>query len=317
MTAIENPIVAIQCPGDGPAPWVAALKAEMPGVDARAAKEITGDDLARVDIAITWQAPKGMLASFPNLRLIQSIGAGVDHVLEDDTRPMHVPIARLVDPTMAVSMTHHIVMQILRWHRENDRIERNRADRIWPRNVSFDTRRLKVAILGLGALGTHLSRALTALEITNTGWTRSPREVEGVNTVAGAEALDALLAKATVVVCLLPLTDQTEGILSAEMFAKLPKGAFLVNVGRGGHLVEDDLIPALDSGQLSAAALDVFRKEPLPADHPFWSDERIYLTPHIAAEVTPENASVVFAQNIARLRAGAPPTGLVDLDRGY
>ena len=317
MADIENPIVAVHSTGDGPSAWVAALKAEMPGVDARPALEITGDDLARVDVSISWRLPHGVMARFPNLKLAQSIGAGVDHILEDPQRPTHVPIARLIDPFMAGSMTHHIVLQILRWHRQADKYERFRAEHVWPMSEAFDHRHLHVAILGLGTLGEHLSRALTALEIANTGWTRSPRTVEGVASVSGAAELDALLGRSNVVVCLLPLTDQTEGVLCADLFAKLPKGALLVNVGRGGHLVEEDLIPALESGQLSAAALDVFRQEPLPSDHPFWSDDRIYITPHIAAEVNPPTASIVFAKNIALVRAGKAPTGLVDLDRGY
>ncbi|WPZ36105.1 glyoxylate/hydroxypyruvate reductase A [Thalassobaculum sp. OXR-137] len=317
MGTVDTPIVAVHSTGDGPSAWVAALKAEMPGVDARPALEIAGDDLARVDVSISWRLPHGVMASFPNLKLAQSIGAGVDHILEDPQRPTHVPIARLIDPFMAGSMTHHIVLQILRWHRQADKYERFRADHFWAMSEAFDHRKLHVAILGLGTLGEHLSRSLTALEIANTGWTRSPRSVEGVASVSGAEALDALLGRSNVVVCLLPLTAQTEGVLCAELFAKLPRGALVVNVGRGGHLVEEDLIPALDSGQLSAAALDVFRQEPLPSDHPFWADDRIYITPHIAAEVNPATASIVFAKNIALVRAGETPTGLVDLNRGY
>lgn len=203
------------------------------------------------------------------------------------------------------------------WHRQADKFERFKDAHHWPMSEAFDARRLHVAILGLGTLGEHLARALTALEIAATGWTRLPRPVAGVATVSGADALDDLLTRSNVIVCLLPLTDQTDGLLSSKLFAKLPAGAFLVNVGRGGHLVEEDLIPALDAGQLSAAALDVFRAEPLPADHPFWDDDRIFLTPHIAAEVNPPTASIVFAENIRRLRAGGTPTGLVDLTRGY
>lgn len=313
----KNPIVAVHSTGDGPSAWVAALKEEMPGVDARPALEIAGDDLARVDVSISWRLPHGVLARFPNLQLVQSIGAGVDHILEDPDRPGHVPIARLIDPFMATSMTHHIVMQILRWHRQADKFEGYKTEHHWPMSEAFDHRHLHVAILGLGTLGEHLSRALTALEIRSTGWTRSPRAVGGVASVSGPAALDDLLTRSNVVVCLLPLTTQTEGILGSDLFAKLPKGAFLVNVGRGGHLVEEDLIPALDSGRLSAAALDVFRQEPLPSDHLFWDDERIYITPHIAAEVNPSTASIVFAENIRRIRTGGTPTGLVDLGRGY
>jgi len=162
-----------------------------------------------------------------------------------------------------------------------------------------------------------LARALKALDIAATGWTRSPKAIDGIETVAGPAALDALLARSNVVVCLLPLTEATEGVLSADLFAKLPRGSYVINVGRGGHLVEEDLIPALDSGQLSGAALDVFREEPLPADDPFWGDPRIRVTPHLAAEVYPETASIVFAENIRRLRAGEAPGGLVDLGRGY
>jgi glyoxylate/hydroxypyruvate reductase A len=313
----EGPIVAVHSTGDGPEPWLKALRAEMPGVDARPALEITGDDLARVDVSISWRLPHGVLKTFPNLKLIQSIGAGVDHVLEDPERPTHVPLARLIDPFMASSMTHHIVLELLRWHRDADTYDRAVAEARWEVARAFDHRKLQVAILGLGALGEHLARALAALDIAATGWTRSPRAVDGIDTVSGAEALDALLARSNVVVCLLPLTDATEGVLSAGLFAKLQRGAYLINVGRGGHLVEADLIPALDSGQLSGAALDVFREEPLPAGHPFWADPRVRVTPHLAAEVYPETASIVFAENIRRMRAGQTPGGLVDLGRGY
>ncbi len=315
MAAAVGPIVLVHSEGDGGEPWIEALKAEMPGIDARVPAAI--DDRSRVDIAITWQLPHGQYATYPNLALIQSICAGVDHVLEDHERPVHVPIARVVDPFMGRAMTHHIVLQILRWHRQLDRFEGNRPERIWPPSFAFDADALQVAVLGLGHLGTHLARALQALGIAVAGWSRSPKSVDGIEVSHGADGLDGLLRRSNVVVCLLPLTTETEGILSAETFAKMPPGGLIVNVGRGGHLVESDLLSALDTGQVSAAALDVFQAEPLPADHPFWDDRRIYLTPHIASEVNKATAARVFADNIARLRLGEPPTGLVDLNRGY
>lgn len=317
MIGVTDPIVLVHSQGDGGEPWLKALRAVMPDVDARTPTSIADDERDRVDIAITWRLPHGQYRTYPNLRLIQSIGAGVDHVLEDPTRPVDVPIARVVDPFMGRAMTHHIVLQILRWHRQLDRFEANRADRTWPESFAFDADALQVAILGLGHLGQHLARSLQALGIAVAGWTRSPKQIDGLEVMHGPDGLDTLLRRSTVVVCLLPLTSETEGILCADTFAKLPRGSFVVNVGRGGHLVDADLTAALDAGQLSAAALDVFHVEPLPPEHPFWQDSRIYITPHIASEVNKPTAAKVFAENILRVRRGEPPAGLVDLGRGY
>ena len=313
----DSPIVLVHSEGDGGEPWAEALREIMPEVDARVLDQVGDDDRHRVDVAIAWQMPRGVYRTLPNLALIQSIGAGVDHVLQDDTRPDHVPIARVVDPFMARAMTHHVVLQILRWHRQLDRFEANRPDRVWPPSFAFDADALQVAILGFGHLGQDLARSLQVLGIAVAGWARSAKTVEGIETYHGVDGLDALLRRSNVVVCLLPLTAETEGILGRDTFDKLPAGSFIVNVGRGGHVADDELIAALDSGRLSAAALDVFREEPLPADHPFWDDRRIYLTPHIASEVNKPTAAKVFAENIRRVRRGEAPTGLVDLGRGY
>jgi glyoxylate/hydroxypyruvate reductase A len=174
-----------------------------------------------------------------------------------------------------------------------------------------------VGILGFGTLGQDAGRKLKALGFPVAGWSRSPKAIAGFETFAGPDGLDALLARSEILVCLLPLTPETGGILNARNFALLPRGAGIVNAGRGGHLVEDDLIPALDSGQLSGAVLDVFREEPLPPAHRFWLHPRIIVTPHIAAETHPPTAAAIIGEAIRRFEAGQPIANIVDLQRGY
>ena len=308
-------VVLVHIDGEPADPWIAEFARQAPEIDARALSGIA--DPATVEVAVTWNLPWGLYGTFPRLRLIQSMAAGVDHVLSDPGRPADVPIARLVDPWMARAMSHHVILQILRWHRRLDLFEADRGEQRWRYGVTFHPDTVRVGVLGLGHLGQSVARALQGLGFTTPGWSRSPKTLEGLETFHGAEGLAELAARSTVLVCLLPLTAETEGILNAKVFAHMPEGSFLVNVGRGGHLVEDDLFTALDQGHLSAAALDVMAVEPLPSKHRAWSDTRIYLTPHIASEINPTTATTVFIENIRRLRRGETPTGLIDPARGY
>ena len=295
--------------------WRPLLARLMPEHEIRYWPEL-GDKTA-IDYALVWQPEPGLLASLPNLKLIVGLGAGVDHLLRDPALPKDVPIVRLVDPYMTDAMSEYVVLSVLRLHRQDlDYLAQQRAG-IWEEHEQKNAAERPVGILGFGTLGQDAGRKLKALGFDVAGWSRGQKEIPGFATYAGPAGFDALLALSEILVCLLPLTAATTGILNAAAFARLPRGAGLVNVGRGGHLVEADLIPALDGGQLSGAVLDVVGEEPLPADHPFWRHPRIILTPHIAAETHPPTAAAIIREAIRRCEAGLPVANRIDPARGY
>lgn len=300
---------------DSAARWSERLAQAMPGLDIRLWPQI--GDPAAIDYALVWKPESGLLATLPNLKLILSLGAGVDHILRDPLLPQDVPIVRLVDPYLIDAMSEYVALQVLRLHRRDLDYRSQQQAEIWRELPQKNAGERPVGILGFGAIGQAVARRLNALGFPVSGWGRGERTVTGFATFAGAAGLPLLLARAEVLVCLLPLTAETEGILNARTFAALPRGAGLVNAGRGAHLVEEDLIPALDSGQLSAAALDVFREEPLPSDHPFWRHPRILITPHIAGPTNPVTAAPIVVDNIRRFEAGQPLLNQVEPARGY
>lgn len=295
--------------------WRPLLGALLPQHEIRFWPEI--GDKAAIEYALVWQPEPGLLASLPNLRLIVGLGAGVDHVLRDPELPKNVPLVRLVDPYMTDAMSEYIALSVLRLHRQDlDYLAQQRTGR-WEEREQKNAAERPVGILGFGTLGQDAGRKLKALGFPVAGWSRNGKNVAGFATYAGPSGLDALLGASEILVCLLPLTPETTGILNAAAFARLPQGAGLVNAGRGGHLVEEDLIPALDSGRLSGAVLDVFREEPLPPDHPFWHHPRIIVTPHVAAETHPSTAAPIIAEAIRQCEAGRPIANRVDPTRGY
>lgn len=269
-------------------------------------------DPAEIEMALVWKPPHGVLASLPNLQLIASLGAGVDHILEDPTLPRHVPIMRLVDPHMVAAMSEYILTQVLRLHRQDPIYAAQQRDGIWLEHRQSNAGERRVGILGLGQFGADAAVKLAALGFDVAGWSRGEKTLAGIRSFHGEAGFAPFLARSDIVVCLLPLTPETESVLNARSFALMPRGAMVVNVGRGGHLAEDDLIAALDSGQIGAAVLDVFRSEPLPAGHPFWRHPKVIVTPHIAAATNPPTAAIIVADNISRLRAGRPLHHLVD-----
>src|SRR5258707_3777259 len=295
--------------------WRPLLGELMPEHEFRFWPEI--GDPAAIEYAMVWQPPPRLLASLRNLRLIVGLGAGVDHLLRDPELPRHIPIMRLVDPYMTDAMSEYVVLQVLRLHRQDlDYLAQQRA-RLWEEREQKNAAERPVGILGFGTLGQDAGRKLKALGFPVAGWSRTAKAVPGFATFGGADGLAALAARSEILVCLLPLTAATEAILNAGLFARLPRGAGLVNAGRGGHLIEADLIPALDSGQLGGAVLDVVRDEPLPREHPFWRHPRIILTPHIAAETHPPTAAPILREAIRRFEARLPVPNVVDLARGY
>lgn len=274
-------------------------------------------DPAAVEYALVWNPERSALRRFPNLKAIFSIGAGIDHLSGDKDLPQGVPIVRMVEPGLTAGMVEFVVMSALYHHRFMLDYARQQAERRWHEIEQIPTARRRVGILGLGVLGAACAERLRDFGFPVSGWSRSPKEVAGVKSFHGSGQLTEFLQGSDILVCLLPLTGETEGILNAKTFATLPRGAALISVGRGRHVVEADLLAALDSGQIGGATLDVFHKEPLPADSPFWSHPRVVLTPHVASMTIAETAAQAVVDNIRRIQAGKAPLHVVDLEQGY
>lgn len=308
-------VLLFASPDDDPIAWRAALQRRLPDLEVRIWPEL-GDNGA-IEAALVWLPPPGLLASLPQLRAIFSLGAGVDRLLEDPTLPAEVPLCRMVDPSLTASMAEFAFLHVLRYHRDLDVYEAQQRRAEWRLVLPRPASATVVGLLGLGELGAAAARLLADHGFTVRGWSRSRKAVEGVACFAGPEELDPFLEGLGVLVCLLPLTAETRGILNARLFARLPAGARLVNLARGGHLVEQDLLDALDTGHLAHATLDVFAREPLPPDHPFWRHPRISVTPHAASYSLPESGAEVVAENLRRLRDGRPLLHRVDRARGY
>jgi glyoxylate/hydroxypyruvate reductase A len=295
--------------------WRPLLADLLPHRDIRFWPDI--GDPAAIDYALVWQPEPGLLASLPNLKLIFGLGAGIDHLVRDQALPRQVPIVRLVDPYMTDAMSEFVTLSVLRLHRQDlDYLAQQRAAQ-WLERDQKNAAERPVGILGFGTLGQAAGRKLQALRFPVAGWSRSAKDIAGFRTFSGGDGLDDLLGQSEILVCLLPLTRATAGIINAATLARLPRGAGVVNAGRGNHIVEDDLIAALESGQLSGAVLDVFHDEPLPPDHPFWRHARIIVTPHVAAETNPPTALAIIRDGIQCFEAGLPVANIVDLNRGY
>jgi len=267
-----------------------------------------------IEVALVANPPEGTFARLPNLRMVQSLWMGIDKLLHDPSLPRGVPLARLIDPGMIAAMTETVLAHVLDWHRLHFRYREQQMERVWQQLPQVMAGERTVGILGLGELGSAVALALATLGFRVLGWSRRLRELAGVHYTA---ELGELLERSDLVVCLLPLTHHTHGILNADAFAQMPEGACLINVGRGEHVVEKDLREALESRWITHAYLDVFENEPLEMGHPFWRHPSVTLTPHTAALTDPRTAFPKIVANIERLRRGELPEGLVDVVAGY
>ncbi|MGD8369061.1 MAG: glyoxylate/hydroxypyruvate reductase A [Desulfobacterales bacterium] len=294
--------------------WEKQLRRLAPDLDLRVWPE-TGDP-DEVLFVLCWRHPPGVLDRFPNLACIASMGAGVDHILSDPELP-RVPIVRVVDPSMARSMTEYLLLAVLHRVRQFDLYRLDQMQRAWRQRVPAQAAATRIGIMGLGELGRHAARAFRSLEFPVSGWSRTPKTIEGVQTFAGEEGFGPFLSNLRVLICLLPLTDATRGILCRRTFAGLPDGAYLINSARGEHLIEEDLLEALDDGKVSGACLDVFRTEPLPGGHPFWGRPEIRVTPHISSLTNPKDVCPQILENYRRLLEGRSLLNLVDREKGY
>ena len=294
--------------------WVALLAPLLPGIDVG---PMNPEGEAGVQYAVVWAPPTGALARHPDLKAIVSVGAGVDHVFRDAELPAHLPILRTTGPDMVQRLREYVALHVLAHHRELMATSDRQARKEWQLFVTPTAPKRRVGIMGLGRIGAACAQTVAALGFDTAGWSRNPHQIDGVTTYHGADGFDAFIARTDILVCLLPLTDQTRDILNADLFARLPKGAAIINAGRGGHLVDADLLAALDAGHLSGATLDVFRTEPLPKDDPLWSHPRIRVTPHIASYIDPETGASVVARNIRTFEAEGTAPDIAETARGY
>jgi glyoxylate/hydroxypyruvate reductase len=268
----------------------------------------------KIDIALVAHPPAGTLEKLHGAKLIQSLWMGVERLLADPALPRNVPLARLVDPGMVAAMSETVLLHTLDWHRRLYRYRGQQRETRWHRFRQYLASDHTVGLLGLGELGTDAARKLLGLGFKVAGWSRRPKKLEGVES---STDISSVLVKSDVIVCLLPLTPQTKGILNLDNLQKMRKGGGLINVARGAHVVVPDLIAALDAGQIAHAYLDVFDVEPLPADSPLWRHPGVTVTPHAAALTEPRTAVAKIAEQIERVRRGEPALNLVDFSSGY
>jgi glyoxylate/hydroxypyruvate reductase A len=301
------------------AAWLHDFASALPEADLR---EWQPGDQAPADFAVVWRPPHAMLAGRDDLRAIFNLGAGVDAILalehaQPGTLPRNARLVRLEDTGMAPQMAEYVAHAVLRYMRRFDEYQMQQAERRWHVLDPHPRETFTVGVLGLGVLGAQVAQTVAAFGMPVRGYSRSARHIEGITTFAGEAQFDAFLDGVKVLVNLLPHTPDTADVLNTRTFSKLARGAYLINVARGGHLVEADLLEALASGQLAAATLDVFRDEPLPPDHLFWREPRITITPHVSALTLREESVAQVARKIAALMRGEPISGVVDIERGY
>ncbi|MGY4494957.1 2-hydroxyacid dehydrogenase [Pseudomonas sp. TE3610] len=294
--------------------WRQLFAEHAPDIEFRQWPDI--GDPADIHYLAAWQAPDDLATLLPNLKALLAISAGVDQ-LNLHTLPADLPVARMLDPSITAGMCEYATWAVLSLHRDMLLYRNQQQAMRWDEHTLVPAGQRRVGIMGLGQQGQAIARQLQGLGFALSGWARSAHQIEGVECFAGAGQLPAFLGACDILICLLPLTEQTRGILDGRLFEQLPQGASLINMGRGGHLVEADLLAALDSGHLAGAILDVMQQEPPAAEHPFWHHPRIAMTPHIAAMTHPDSAFAVLLDNIRRHQRGEPLTGQIDRQVGY
>ena len=298
--------------GNKPEPWIQGLQAALPDAEVVAWEPGQGP----ADHAVVWAPPQDFIDAQPQLRTLFNIGAGVDALLKLQV-PERMTIVRLDDAGMSVQMAEYVCHALIRHFRELDVYEAEARAGRWVYRKPRERADFPVGMLGLGVLGERVAKAVAQFEFPVLGWSRSRKDIDGVRTFAGEARLGDFLVGTRVLVNLLPLTDATRGILNKSTLSALQRGAYLINIARGDHLVEDDLIPLLDSGQLAGATLDVFQTEPLPAAHAFWQHPKISITPHGSARTSRDASIAQIASKIRALQRGEAVAGVVDPQRGY
>jgi glyoxylate/hydroxypyruvate reductase len=293
-------------------PWLDGLRAALPG----ATVEEWQPGAPQADHAVVWTPPQQFFDEQPGLKGIFNMGAGVDALLKLRLPPGAI-LVRIDDGGMAVQMAEYVSYWVIRWFREFDAFAADIARGKWSFRKPLLREDFPVGVMGLGVLGERVAKTLTQFDLPVLGWSRTPKDIPGVRCFAGQEQFDEFLAATRILVCLLPLTPDTEDIMNSRSLSRLKPGGYVINVARGAHLVDADLIALLDSGHLAGAALDVFRTEPLPAEHPFWQHPKIAVTPHMSARTLRDESIAQISGKIRAFERGEPVAGVVDAKRGY
>lgn len=294
--------------------WASLLAALAPGARFQQWPDVGNPD--EVEYLVAWQPPENIMQQFPNLKVLFSVGAGADQ-FDYASLPPTLPVVRMIEPGLTQGMVEYVTFAVLGLHRDMPRYLQQQRAGVWQAHPVQTAAKRRIGVMGLGTLGEAVLKPLVAMGFDCGGWSRTPRDLPGVRCWAGDEQLGEFLARSDILICLLPLTERTEGMLNADLFGQLPAGAALVQAGRGAQLNHQHLLDALDAGQLSAAVVDVTAPEPLPAEHRFWHHPQIWLTPHIASQTQPESAVVALLANIRRHQRGEPMVGVVDRQQGY
>lgn len=302
---------------DRQAKWVAALADVLPDAEIIDHHAEPDFDSAGIEFAVVWHPPEGVLAGLPDLKAVCNLGAGVDAILHDPAFPPNVPIIRLIDPAMTRDMSQWFAYWVLHHARGFERFRLAQTEGKWKQAGYGDPAKTTVGFLGFGEMARRCAEDLVPFGYPVCAWARSEKHHDTISTFAGPRGLDAMLAQTNILACLLPLTPETEGIINADLLAKLPQGAVVLNAGRGRELVLDDLLEAMSSGHIAGATLDVTDPEPLPDGHAAWSQPNLYITPHVSALTYPRTAAAVIAESIRTLEDGGTPAGLVDRSRAY
>lgn len=296
-------------------PWVEALERIHPGLEIIIYPE--AHDKSKVEYALTWNHPRGLFTNYPNLKVISSIGAGVDHIIKDPSLPKSVIITRVIDDHLQQDMADFVLGLVLDHIRNLSFHKEMELAQEWKPKSYVRPQNVNIGIMGLGILGSYVADTLLKNRFNVCGWTRTRKDAETIDSYCGEKDLDSFLKDSQILICLLPLTPETEGILNKELFEKLPINAYLINVARGEHLAEHDLLEMIDNGHLSGASLDVFHEEPLPIEHPFWKHSKIKITPHIASKTNPVSVAPQIIENYKRMLNNEPLLNIVELDKGY
>lgn len=296
-------------------PWKDVLLEEDPNLDIRIWPAV--GDAESIQFAVTWNHPGGELQKFPNLKAVSSLGAGVDHLIKDPMLPAQVDICRVVSPSLSRQMCEYVTTAVLTRHRKFLEYFAQKQRGEWKplENVSADEQ--VIGVMGLGKLGLPVAEELAGFGFQVRGWSKTPKAHDQIETYAGQDEFEPFLNELDILICLLPLTPETEGILDLDVFRSLNHPAYVVNTARGEHLVEEDLVYAIDRGWVDGACLDVFETEPLPDSHPFWNRSQIMITPHIASVTPPSETAQQLVDNYKRAISGMPLLNVVDRDRGY
>ena len=294
-------------------PWIQAFKKHLPADEVVTWDQL--DNTSKVKVAVVWKHQQDLFEKIPNVQLVASLGAGVDHIINDPLLPKEVPVSKVISPYLSTPMSNYCIGAILHFHKQFDKYWEDKQQKRW--HQEFDPERsMTVGVLGLGELGSDLAKKLVTLGFEVHGLSRKKKSMENIMTY-GEDEMDTFLSRINMLVCMLPFTEQTKGIINTSLLNKLPKNSFLINVGRGKQQVDQDILDALDNSQLDGAFLDVFPEEPLPQSSPLWNHPKVFITPHIAVVTKIEAAVPQIVENYNRLKNNLPLKNLIDRDKGY